>query len=410
MAQTSPRNPDLMFFWTEGRTPKGQKSRSGEIKAQSEHHARYLLRKQGIQYATMKKVKPQKVSGRVPLAVVSAFIRQLSVMIQSGVPLAQSLGLIAGNMNTKKTSRMREIVRTIRADVESGLRLSDAFRKHPACFDAIFCNTLAAGEESGELDSVLMRLANHLEKAIRTRQKIRKAMTYPAIVVLVAVAVSCGLLMFVIPTFRNIYTSFKAELPALTQTLLGLSDLLTEQGPLVLLGLVSIVLGIRAAYKKFEPFRDRLDSLLLRLPLVGELLRTAIFARWTRTFSTLSASGVPIVDALDSVAHVSGHHTFRNSTLLIRQEVATGISVSDSMEKTGVFQPEATQMIKIGEESGRLDAMLERLAIQYETHLDDMVDNLSTLMEPLIMCVIGGIVGVLIIGMYMPIFQLGGVF
>lgn len=400
---------DKLYFWAEKQAGRGRTSRSGEIRAQSEQHARFLLRKQGVRPKTIKQTR-EFVTARVSLHGVATFVRQLSVMIQSGVPLDQSLGLISNNLTGANNKNMRSVVRVIRADVESGLKLSDAMRKHPSCFDSIFCNILAGGEESGELDSVLMRLANHLEKVIRTRQRLRKAMTYPSIVIVVAIAVSVGLLAFVIPTFRTVYASFKTELPWLTTVLLDLSDLITQNGLVVGAGFALFILGLMMAYRRSDRFRHHVDMLLLRLPIVGELIRTAIFARWTRTFSTLNGSGVPIVGALESVAQVCGHKNYHDATMQIRQDVATGSTVSNSMGKVKIFPPEAVQMIRIGEESGRLDQMLDRLATQFETRLDDMVDNLSTVMEPAIMSLIGVIVGTLIIGMYMPIFNIGGVF
>lgn len=403
-----PHTGELLFLWTEKPRGTGRKARSGEIRAKSAEHARYQLTRQGIKATSLKKAR-QYAGSHINLAHVASFVRQLSVMIQSGVPLGQSLGLIAGSMTSKSKRNMQTVVRAIRADVESGMKLSDAMRKHPKCFDNLFCNTLGAGENAGELDGALARLATHIEKTLRIRQKIRKAMLYPAIVVLVAIAVTVGMLLFVLPAFKSIYAQFDSELPALTSILLYASDFLQANG-LTLLG--AIVLGgysVLKLYQRNEKFRDKVDLLLLRLPLIGELMKTAVYARWTRTFATLSASGVPITSALESVAGVAQVRSFHIATLEIRQAVASGARVSDSMEARKIFPPETVQMIRIGEESGRMDAMLERLANQYETNLDDRVDTLSTVMEPIIMCVIGVLVGVLIVGMYMPIFNMGGI-
>ncbi|HEX4842328.1 MAG TPA: type II secretion system F family protein [Limnobacter sp.] len=399
---------DILFFWTEPARGRGKQPRSGEIRAKSQDHARYQLSRQGIKPKSIKKAR-EFTAGRVKLAHVAAFVRQLAVMIQSGVPLAQSLGLIAGGMSGQSKQALLRVVRTIRADVESGLKLSDAMRKHPQCFDTLFCNTLSAGEDSGELDLALRRLATHIEKTLRIRQRIRKAMVYPSIVVVVALAVSVGMLLFVLPAFKSVYAQFKAELPALTQMLLHTSDFLQNNGPVLLGGSLLLMYALVKAYKKNKQAQHAMDAFFLRLPLFGDLMKTAIFARWTRTFATLSASGVPIVSALESVAGVANAARYEEATLEIRQTVASGGRVSDSMEQTKIFPAESIQMIRIGEESGRMDDMLDKLADQYETRLDDMVDNLSTVMEPLIMCIIGGLVGVLIVGMYMPIFQLGGI-
>lgn len=336
-------------------------------------------------------------------------MRQLAVMIQSGVPLGQSLGLISGGMTGKSKQAMQTVVRAVRADVESGLKLSDAMRKHPRCFDSLFCNTLAAGESAGELDTALNRLATHMEKSMRIRQKVRKAMIYPGIVILVAIAVTVGMLLYVLPAFKSIYSQFDAELPTLTTILIAASDFLEQHGR-ILLGVLALgVYSSIQAYRQNQKIRNTVDVFLLRIPFVGDLIRTAVYARWTRTFATLSSSGVPITSALESVASVAQIRSFQNATLEIRQAVASGVRVSDSMEQTKIFPHEAVQMIRIGEESGQMDSMLERLADRYEINLDDKVDTLSTVMEPMIMCVIGILVGVLIVGMYMPIFKLGGV-
>lgn len=399
---------DTLYAWTERPSSQNKKSRTGEIKAKNKTHAKVLLRRQGVNPNSIQKMSSPGTGG-VPLLQVATMVRQLSVMLQSSVPLSESLGLISANMSGKKSQRLREIVRSIRGDVESGIRLSDSMRKHPKCFDTLFCNTLAAGEEAGQLEDVMLRLALHMEKVLRTRQKIRKAMMYPGIVVLVATAVTVGMLLFVLPTFEKIYGGFGAELPALTQGLLQTSHFLQERGLYLLGGLiVGGYLTIRS-YKYNVKFKNILDKLLLKLPLFGLLLRTASFARWNRTMATLSHSGVPIVNALESVASLAGLQIYQDATFTMRQDVSSGVKVSDSMEKTQLFPIEMSQLIRIGEESGRLDQMLERLAVQYETKLDDLVDNLSTIMEPAIMTLIGGIVGTLIIGMYMPIFDLGKV-
>lgn len=403
-----PASGELLFLWTE--KPKGlkKKPRTGEIRAKSIDHARYQLSRQGVKAVSLKKAR-QNTGTRVKLAVVASFVRQLAVMIQSGVPLGQSLGLIAGGMTSKAKRNMQTVVRAIRADVESGLKLSDAMRKHPRCFDTLFCNTLAAGENAGELDSALGRLATHIEKTLRIRQKVRKAMVYPSIVVLVAIAVTVGMLLFVLPSFKAIYAQFESELPILTTMLLSASDFLEKNGLYLLLAVVLGVYSLIQLYTRNPKFRNSMDVLLLRTPLIGELMKTAVHARWTRTFATLSASGVPITSALESVASVAQIRNYQEATLEVRQAVASGARVSDSMEQSRLFPPESVQMIRIGEESGRMDSMLERLANQYETNLDDKVDTLSTVMEPLIMCVIGVLVGVLIVGMYMPIFNMGGI-
>lgn len=399
---------DLLFLWTEKPKGRAQKARTGEVRAKSIDHARYQLSRQGVKASSLRKAKPYTGS-RIQLAVIASFVRQLAVMIQSGVPLGQSLGLIAGGMTSKNKRAIQTVVRAIRADVESGLKLSEAMRKHPRCFDSLFCNTLAAGENAGELDTALGRLATHIEKNLRIRQKVRKAMTYPSIVVLVAIGVTVGMLLFVLPSFKSIYSQFKAELPLLTSLLLKASDFLQQYGLMLLAAMGLGIYSLLQMYQRNQKFKNSMDALLLRMPLIGDLIKTAVHARWTRTFATLSASGVPITAALESVASISDIRSFQEATLEIRQAVASGGRVSDSMESSRLFPPESIQMIRIGEESGRMDAMLERLANQYETNLDDKVDTLSTVMEPMIMCIIGILVGVLIVGMYMPIFNMGDI-
>ncbi|HEX4855663.1 MAG TPA: type II secretion system F family protein [Limnobacter sp.] len=403
-----PATGHLLYFWSE--KPKGSKgkARSGEIRAKSVEHARYQLARQGVKVSSLKRARIRS-GPRIKLVAVAAFVRQLAVMIQSGVPLGQSLGLIAGGMNSNAKRAMQTVVRAIHADVESGLKLSDSMRKHPRCFDNLFCNTLAAGENAGELDSALARLATHVEKTLRIRQKVRKAMVYPAIVVLVAIAVSVGMLLFVLPSFKTIYAQFEAELPMLTLMLLGTSDFLQEYGLMLCAALGLGGYSLVQVYRRNQKARNTMDMLLLRTPFVGDLMKTAVHARWTRTFATLSASGVPITSALESVASVAKTSCYQEALLDVRQAVASGARVSDSMESSSLFPAETVQMIRIGEESGRMDSMLERLANQYELNLDDKVDTLSTVMEPLIMCIIGVLVGVLIVGMYMPIFNMGGI-
>lgn len=395
------------YHWKSRQSGTG-KIRSGEIRAKSVEHARYLLKGQGISPTSLRKTS---VSGnsRVPLTILCQFSRQLAVMIQSGVPLTESLGLVANSMNSAKHKSMRMIIRNIRAEVESGLRLSEAMSRYPKVFDNLFCNTLAAGEDAGQLEDVLNRLALHLEKSLRTREKIRKAMLYPLIVMLVAATVTVGMLVYVLPTFKDIYGQFKTDLPSLTLFLLAASDFLKVHGH-ILLG--AIVVGLFIYYRAYTgnpKIRSATDSMLIKLPIAGEILRLATFSRWNRTFATLSQSGVPITEALDSVSGLAGLKTYRLATAQIRQDVTSGLKVSESMEKTGKFPHEMSQMIRIGEESGRLDQMLDRLALQYETKLDDLVDNLSTIMEPVIMCIIGVVVGTMIIGMYLPIFNMGNI-
>lgn len=399
---------ELVFSWTERRSSANKNPRSGEIRAKSQSHALHQLRKQGLRHVTLKRVRSNTLGG-IRAAVIAAFVRQLAVMIQSGVPLNQGLGLIASSMTSRSKRAMVEVVRIIRADIESGMKLSDAMRKHPRCFDALFCNTLAAGEQAGELDSSLERLATYMEKSVRIRQKVRKAMIYPGIVIGVAIAVTVGMLLYVLPTFKSVYSQAKADLPGLTATLLALSDTLKQHGLIVLIACILGIYSFIQMYKRNPRFRNSVDNIMLRVPVFGDLLHTATHARWTRTFCTLSASGVPITNALEAVASVSQIQSYQDATLAVRQAVASGGRVSDGLEKFSLFPPETVQMIRIGEESGRLDSMLERLADQYEVKLDDQVDTLSTIMEPMIMIVVGSLIGVLIIGMYLPIFNIGGI-
>ncbi len=344
-----------------------------------------------------KKIKPMDIA---------LFTRQLATMMSAGVPLLQAFDIIGEGFDNPN---MRKMVDDIKQDVAAGNSLANSLRKQPQYFDDLYCNLVDAGEQSGALETLLDRVATYKEKTEALKKKIKKAMTYPAAVVVVAIIVSAVLLIKVVPQFQSVFEGFGAQLPAFTLMVIGLSEILQEWWLLVLGGLFVLAFVLRHFYKKSEKFRDAVDRGLLKIPLIGSILYKSAIARYARTLATTFAAGVPLVDALDSVAGATGNVVFRNAVEKIKGDVSTGMQLNFSMRTTGVFSSMAIQMTAIGEESGSLDEMLSKVATFYEDEVDNMVDNLTTLMEPMIMAVLGVLVGGLIIAMYLPIFQLGSV-
>jgi type IV pilus assembly protein PilC len=392
------------FLW-EARDKSGKVVR-GEQRAAGEAVLASQLRRQG--YAQIKIKKPSLLRSPKPIKdkELTIFTRQLATMVRSGVPLLTAFDIIAkGHTNPS----MNRLLNDIQADLQTGLSVSQAFAKHPTRFDALYCNLLAAGEEAGILEGILERLATYKEKALALKSRIRKAMLYPAIILAVAVLVTTAIMLFVVPAFKDLFTSFGADLPAPTLVVMKISDWFVGYWWL-LFGMLGGGLTLFArARAKSKGLRDRLDMGILRVPVFGEVMRKAAIARWTRTLSTMVAAGVPLVEALDSVAGASGNYVYERATRAIQIGVAGGTGLTPSMETTGVFPVMVTQMVSIGEESGQLDAMLGKAADFYEAEVDDAVDSLSTLMEPMIMCVLGVVIGGLVIAMYLPIFKIGSV-
>jgi len=395
-----------VFAW-EGTDRKGGKIK-GEISGQSPALVKAQLRKQGINplkvrkkavslFGAGKKIKPMDIA---------LFTRQMATMMKAGVPLLQSFDIIAEGFDNPN---MRKLIDEIKQEVAAGNSFAASLRKKPMYFDDLYCNLVDSGEQSGALETLLDRVATYKEKTEALKAKIKKAMTYPIAVVVVAVIVTAILLIKVVPQFESVFEGFGAQLPAFTLMVVNLSRWLQEWWFLVIFAIFISFYSFGQAYKRSEKFRDSLDRALLKAPIVGPILYKAVVARFARTLATTFAAGVPLVDALDSVAGATGNVVFRNAVNRIKNDVSSGSQLNFSMRNTGIFPTMAVQMTAIGEEAGSLDEMLDKTAGYYEEEVDNAVDNLTTLMEPLIMSVLGVLVGGLIIAMYLPIFQLGTV-
>ncbi|NMH59198.1 type II secretion system F family protein [Alteromonas ponticola] len=396
-----------IFVW-QGKDRAGN-SRKGEISATSIMEAKNLLRRQGISTTKVKKyVKPLFGGGgkKIEPADISVMSRQIATMLGAGVTLIQSLEMIA--QGHAKPS-MRKMLTEITEEVKAGTPLSSALRKHPEQFDDLYCDLVATGEQSGALETIYDRIAVYKEKAEALKSKIKKALFYPIAVLVVAFIVTTILLIFVVPQFEEIFSSFGAELPAFTQMVLALSAFVQEYGIFIGAGLVIAGYLFMKQYKRSPKLRDSVDKQILKIPVIGEILKKASIARFTRTLSTTFAAGVPLIGALDSAAGASGNAVYRDAILFIKKEVAGGMQMNTAMRATAVFPDMVTQMIAIGEESGAVDEMLSKIATIYEAEVDDMVDGLTSLLEPLIMAVLGVVIGGLIIAMYLPIFEMGNV-
>ncbi len=396
------------FKW-EGADKKGQRIK-GEMTAETSAVIKAQLRKQGISPIKVNKVaQPLFGSGKgkpVVAADVALFSRQIATMMKAGVPLVQSFDII-GRGNEKAS--VQDLLLSIKADIEAGQTMADSLRKHPKYFDDLFCDLVDAGEQSGSLEGMLDRIALYKEKTEALKSKIKKALNYPIAVVIIAVIVTAILLVKVVPQFREIFQGFGAELPAFTLFVIAISDFMVESWWVFLFGAIGGGATYKYMLQRSKSMRDRQDKILLKAPIVGELLHKAAIARFTRTLATTFAAGVPLVEALDSAAGASGNALYRDAIYKIRDDVTTGMQMNMAMQSTGVFPNMVVQMVAIGEESGSIDAMLSKVADIYEQQVDDAVDGLSALIEPLIMAVLGVLVGGLIIAMYLPIFQLGQV-
>ncbi|MGB3725313.1 MAG: type II secretion system F family protein [Glaciecola sp.] len=394
------------FVWS-GSDRKGSKNR-GEISAANLSEAKNLLRRQGISATKVKKqVQPFfKRNDKITATDISVMSRQIATMLGAGVTLIQSLEMI-GQGHAKPA--MRTLLTSITNEVKSGNPLSSALRKHPLYFDDLYCDLVETGEQSGALETIYDRIALYKEKAEALKSKIKKAMFYPIGVLVVAFIVTTVLLIFVVPQFEEIFAGFGAELPAFTQMVLQISKFVQSYGIFMGAGLAGAGFLFVRAHRKSPKLRDYIDKRVLTIPVIGAILKKAAIARFTRTLATTFAAGVPLIGALDSAAGASGNAVFRDAILFIKREVAGGIQMNVAMRGTGVFPDMVTQMIAIGEESGAVDEMLSKIATIYEAEVDDMVDGLTSLLEPLIMSVLGVVIGGLIIAMYLPIFQMGAV-
>lgn len=394
------------FSW-EGTDRKGAKVK-GEMGGQSPALVKAQLRKQGINPIKVRKKSVSLFSAgkAIKPADIALFTRQMATMMKAGVPLLSSFDIIGEGFDNPN---MRKMVDELKQEVAAGNSFASSLRKKPIQFDDLYCNLVEAGEQAGALETLLDRVATYKEKTEALKAKIKKAMTYPIAVLVVAIIVSAILLIKVVPQFEDVFKSFGAELPVFTQMVIGLSQVLQEWWLIVLIGVIGASFGIREIYRRSENFRNKIDQLLLKIPIVGDIIYKSSVARYARTLSTTFAAGVPLVEALDSVAGATGNVVFRKAVNQIKQDVSTGMQLNFSMRTTGVFPSMALQMTAIGEESGSLDDMLDKVASFYETEVDNMVDNLTALMEPMIMAVLGVVVGGLIVAMYLPIFQLGQV-
>ncbi len=406
MATTSiPSNPisESVFEW-EGKDRQGRLVR-GETRAAGENQVKASLRRQGITPTRLHKRRARR-GMRIRPRDIALFTRQLATMMKAGVPLLQAFDIVGrGHANPS----VAQLLSDIRADVETGTSLSAAFRKHPRQFSDLYCNLIEAGEAAGILESILDRLATYMEKIEGIKSKIRSALMYPAAVVLVAVIVVAVIMVFVIPSFKEVFSSFGADLPAPTRFVIGLSETFVKQGWLLALLLVAGALGFLQAWRRNARLQQALDRLVLRLPVFGALIQKSVVARWTRTLATLFAAGVPLVEALDSVAGAAGNSVYRLATEGIQKEVSAGTSLTTAMTDSRVFPSMVLQMCAIGEESGSLDHMLGKAADFYEAEVDDTVAGLSSLLEPIIIVFLGSVVGGIVVSMYLPIFKLGQV-
>ncbi|MBD8683425.1 type II secretion system F family protein [Pseudomonas sp. CFBP 13719] len=366
------------------------------------------LRKQGITPSKIRKKNSSLFSNgrKIKPQAIALFTRQMATMMRAGVPLLQSFDIIAEGLENPK---LRKLVEDIKQNVAAGNSLASSLKKHPDYFDDLYCNLVNAGEQAGALETLLDRVATYKEKTEALKAKIKKAMTYPIAVVVVAIIVSGILLIKVVPQFQSIFAGFGAELPAFTQMVINFSEIVQKWWFILIVALAASFFAFKALYKKSEKMRNGIDRALLKLPIIGPLLYKSSVARYARTLSTTFAAGVPLVEALESVAGATGNIVFKNAVNQIRADVSTGTQLNVSMRSTAAFPTLAIQMTAIGEESGALDDMLDRVATIYEAEVDNMVDSLTSLMEPMIMAVLGVVVGGLVIAMYLPIFQLGSV-
>ena len=394
------------FVW-EGKDRKGNKSK-GEVSGTNLALVKAQLRKQGIIPNKVKK-KPKPLFGgskKITPFEIAMFTRQMATMMKAGVPLVQSFDIVTDGLENQG---LRELVSAVRNDIASGTSFANALRRHPKHFDDLYCNLVDSGEKAGALETMLARIATYLEKTEILKKKVKKAMTYPAAIVVVAIIVTAILLVKVVPQFESLFQGFGAELPAFTQFIVAISDWMQKWWFIVLLGIIGFIYLFKEAIRRSQRFSDIIDKYVLKLPVVGEILDKSAVAKFGRVLSTTFAAGVPLVDALESVAGATGNAIYRDAVMKIRDDVSSGTQLQASMKETGVFPVMAVQLTSIGEESGSLDEMLEKVADHYESVVDDMVDNLTALMEPMIMVVLGVLVGGLIIGMYLPIFQMGQV-
>lgn len=392
------------FHW-EGTDKTGKKVK-GEMLAPGEAFVRQTLRRQGINVLKVSKQGLFARSQKITEKDIALFTRQLATMLKAGVPLLQAFDISA---RSHANASLQRLLGDIKSDVETGSSMSVAFRKYPKYFDGLYCNLVYAGEQAGILDTVLDRIASYKEKMLAIKGKIKSALFYPAIVLTVAFIITAGIMLFVIPAFKDLYGKSGQDLPALTTLVMAISDAFVNYWYLIFGGIGLAVAGILRAWQRSPLLRARMDAWILKMPVFGPLIEKATVSRWARTFSSMFSAGVPMVEALDSVAGAAGNHVFMEATMKIKTQVATGSSLAVCLQTAGVFPNMLIQMVSIGEESGSLDSMLSKVADYYEREVDEAVAGISSLMEPFIMVILGTLIGGIVIAMYLPIFKMGSV-
>ncbi len=391
---------EINFAW-EGKDKSGKQVK-GEMRAGGDAVVKSALRRQGITVSSIKKRKTS--GGSVGEKDVALFTRQMATMMKAGVPLLQSFDIVGKGHSNPAVARL---LMDLKTEVETGSSLATAFRKYPLLFDQLFCNLVAAGEQAGILESLLDRLAVYKEKTLAIKSKIKAALFYPVAIIVVAFVITAVIMIFVIPAFKQVFTSFGADLPTPTLIVMAISDWFVQFWYIIFSAIGGGVYGFLESWKRSQAVQMFMDKLMLKAPVFGHLVRISTIARWTRTLATMFAAGVPLVEALDSVGGASGNWVYQNATKQIQNEVSTGTSLTVAMQNSNLFPNMVIQMVSIGEESGALDSMLSKVADFFEQEVDDAVEALSSLMEPIIMVVLGTLIGGMVIAMYLPIFKLG---
>ncbi len=403
MATQKPeKTKEFQYSW-EGKDKTG-KSIKGETRGAGEASVSAQLRRQGITVSKIK--KSASGGGKVTEKDIALFTRQLATMLKSGVPLLQAFDIVGKGHENPAVARL---LLDIKTDVETGSSLEQSFRKFPLYFDDLYCNLLGAGEAAGILDTLLDRLASYKEKILAIKSKIKSALTYPVAIIVIAFVITAVIMIFVIPAFKELFMGFGADLPTPTLVIMAISDFFVQWWWAIFSIVGGTVYGFFYAWKRSKPMQRRMDQLMLKAPIFGPILRKAAIARWSRTLSTMFAAGVPLVEAFDSVAGAAGNAVYYDATKAIQREVTSGTNLTVAMQNTNVFPSMVLQMVAIGEESGSLDSMLSKVADFFEGEVDDAVEAMSSLMEPIIMVVLGGLIGGMVVAMYLPIFKMGQV-
>ncbi len=382
---------------------KSGKLQKGEIRAAGDHIVLAQLRRQGLQSISVKKVS-RRGGKKITDKDITIFTRQLAVMMKAGVPLLQAFEIVGRGHSNPSVGKL---LLDIKTDVETGSSLAQAFRKYPRHFDALFCNLVAAGEQAGILDSLLERLATYKEKILAIKGKIKSALFYPVSIIVVALVVTAVIMIFVIPVFKDLFKSFGADLPGPTLVVMPISDWFLASWWWLFPGMIGGFWFFMYSWRRSTTMQRAIDRMVLRVPVFGDVIRKAAIARWCRTLSTMFAAGVPLVESLDSVAGAAGNYVYYEATKKVQAEVSTGTGLTVAMTNAGVFPNMVLQMVAIGEESGALDSMLSKVADFFEQEVDEAVDALASLMEPMIMVVLGGLIGGIVVAMYLPIFKMG---